>query len=142
MQIIVSGRMAEFDFGKSVPYEITIEPKMCYKVATDGLESISTESVEFNNKYNVYAADGHTAFYVLTPHFIESILELGKSCNVYMKFINGKVYIIRDGLKDSFNPPIFKTIDFITETKKTKEEMDKLLGVIDTLKLDAFTEVD
>ena len=59
-----------------------------------------------------------------------------------MKFINGKVYIIRDGLKDSFNPPIFKTIDFITETKKTKEEMDKLLGVIDTLKLDAFTEVD
>lgn len=41
-----------------------------------GLEKIETESVEFNAKFGVRCNDEVEAFYILTPHFMETLLEI------------------------------------------------------------------
>lgn len=42
----------------------------------DGYNEIETESVDFNERFVIKTQDPHTAFYVLTPNFMESILTL------------------------------------------------------------------
>lgn len=53
------------------------------------MEFIETESIEFNEQFGVFANDQEKALYVLTPQFINEVLD-------FKKIIKGKVSIIID----------------------------------------------
>lgn len=42
----------------------------------DGYNEIETESIDFNERFVIKTQDPHTAFYILTPNFMENILTL------------------------------------------------------------------
>ncbi len=65
---------------------------------------IETENIAFNEKYQILTRDGHTAFYILTPHFMEYIIQADKSanCRSYLCFEGNKIHIALDTHKDFF----------------------------------------
>jgi len=66
--------------------------------------NVETENSEFNNKYQIITADPHTLFYVLTPHFMEYILNMDNRADArtYMCFLGDKVHITLHNGRDLF----------------------------------------
>jgi len=69
-------------------------------------EKIQTESIEFNKNFSVFADDGHNAFYILTPHFMEALLKLKAlvSGQIMLAFCQGKLHIALHNKKNAFEP--------------------------------------
>ena len=42
---------------------------------------IETENIAFNNQFTAESEDGHTAFLILTPNFMESLITFNKKSN-------------------------------------------------------------
>ena len=103
------------------------------------MQRIETESIEFNKCYLIYAEDGVEAFYILTPDFMESAQELGRSHNdrVSIYFVDNKMIVgINDG-DDVFEPPNPKLpLDEKSEATKIANEISLATNIVDKLKLD------
>lgn len=56
---------------------------------------IETENAAFNRKFSVFAEDGHTAFYILTPQVLEDITEFAGLFPgaTYMAFAGESMYV-------------------------------------------------
>jgi hypothetical protein len=67
---------------------------------------IETENIEFNRKFQIKTEDPHTAFYLLTPHFMEYILQTKKRANakMHMNFGGNRVHIALHSGRDLFEP--------------------------------------
>ncbi|NLA87235.1 MAG: DUF3137 domain-containing protein [Clostridiales bacterium] len=65
---------------------------------------VETENINFSKKFQILTGDPHTAFYILTPHFMEYILSLDQRANgqTYMSFVGERVYIAVNTGRDSF----------------------------------------
>jgi len=65
---------------------------------------VETENEAFNAKFQILTRDPHTAFYVLTPHFMETIVRLDERANArtYMGFLGQQVHVAVDTGRDSF----------------------------------------
>jgi hypothetical protein len=65
---------------------------------------VETENVEFNNRFQILTEDAHNAFYILTPHFMEFIMQADAAANTQTNlcFIENRVHIALHTGKDSF----------------------------------------
>ena len=54
-----------------------------------GYKKVKLESVQFNKKFKTFSTNEHSAFYVLTPHFMEALMnfEQQNRGNIYFSFI-------------------------------------------------------
>lgn len=109
---VFQGRVYEFDFNKSFKYNLLLLQKGQFR-PFENFNKIKMESIEFNSEMKVYAKNDHEAFYILTPHFMESILYLDKkySDKISLSFINNKLYIAIDNRVDNFDIKPFQTVD-------------------------------
>lgn len=57
-------------------------------------EKIETENQIFNEQFDVYATDAHTAFYVLTPLVMERLLAMKESYGSFGVAVNGSEIVI------------------------------------------------
>ena len=136
---IFMGRFMIFEFPKKFNSKLMLTHKswISHK-ASKIMKRIETESIEFNKYYSIYAEDGMEAFYILTPDFMERAQELGKTHNdkVSFYFTENKMIVgINDG-NDAFEPPNPKNpIDEKTETEKINKEINSVIHIIDSLKL-------
>lgn len=111
------GKWMYFDFHKDFSKYVIIREntEMFEKTShsCDNGEKIMFESVDFNDEFDVYATDQHTAFYLLTPHFIESLRKLRDKTNgqLILGFIDGKLHIAINSGKNTLEPSIIKKID-------------------------------
>lgn len=55
---------------------------------------IETDNMEFNDNFDVYASDGQSAFFVLTPLVMEQLLEMKKRYEQLGVYINGNQLVI------------------------------------------------
>lgn len=101
---VFKGQWLVCDFGKELSAEVQLATRTRFerlmKTAT-----IKTENEEFNKKFSVRSAVEEEAFYILTPHMQEYILQMaGKAGgNVYMSFLrNGKLHLAVGTGRDSF----------------------------------------
>lgn len=115
------GRFFEFDFPKDFKGHVIVS-EGALPVYGQGYKKVKLESEEFNRKFSVYATDEHTAFYILTPHFMESIMELEKRNpgNIKLSFIGNTFNVAINNFKDTFEIKLFKKIDqkLISEFKQ------------------------
>ncbi len=129
------GRVFAFDFNKSIDHQLQVLEKFRPE---DGqrYEKVDLESIDFNKKFNTYTTDPHTAFYVLTPHFMESLMSIEKNHpgRIGFSFMGPKMHFaINDG-KGFFQVMPFRKIDErLVET--FKEDIDKVYTLVDDLKL-------
>ena len=69
-----TGRFFEFDFNKTFKGNLILSETSMIKPF--GMQKVSLESEEFNKKFKTFAKDEYSAFYVLTPHVMTSLLDL------------------------------------------------------------------
>lgn len=77
-----------------------------------GFEKLETESVAFNDIFNIFTTNEHDAFYLLTPHFMEKIIELEKRYEgrLTVGFINSKIHVLIYNDENALEPPVMEEI--------------------------------
>lgn len=106
------GRIFVFDFNKSFDGYIQVleggRPQSRRK-----FNKVKLESVVFNKKFKTYSTSDHSAFYVLTPHFMESLMtfEQKNKGKISFSFIDNLLYIGVNNFKDTFELKMFRPID-------------------------------
>lgn len=136
------GRLLEVTYHKGINDTVRIvkESEAIILFGKDVL--VETEDMEFNRKFNVYARDKHSAFYLLTPQFIEYIKQLSdKEDKLFITFDGEKLYILLSGHGGIFEPPL-KEFDLWDEVRKCKAELAEIDEIIDNLQLDVAAEQD
>ena len=65
---------------------------------------VETENAAFNEKFEILTGDPHTAFYILTPHFMEAIVAADERAagRTYLCFDGQRVHVAVDNGRDSF----------------------------------------
>lgn len=129
------------DFGKPISSGILLRERngasirFLEKIGHGG-NVIETENAAFNEKFLIVCEDQHDAFYVLTPHMMEYILEMdARGMGVsYLRFTrDGKVHIAIHTGKDLFEVDTKTQPDMMIE--KFLQEIHYVTGLIDTLHL-------
>lgn len=72
------------------------------------IERVQTESVAFHDKFDVFAEKPLNAFYILTPPFMEKIMELSERIEgeLSLCFYKHTVYAAVNSKKDVFDPDV------------------------------------
>lgn len=107
------GKWIFFDFNKDFDESVIIrERKGSAVMAGNAGEKIEFESIEFNKEFRVYSNDQHTAFYLISPQFLESLRKLRDNTKgqLLLGFVNGKLHIAIHSGKNALEPKVFKKI--------------------------------
>ncbi len=156
--IWLNGCLTQFHYKKSIQGKIRIISKdFKYQSATEdiplvigdsdnfmaagsytgGISSTVMEDVEFNKRFNVYATDAHSVFYLLTPLVMEYFKQLYEiDHQVVICFDGESLYIYRAGKGGIFEPPVKSPVQISMEEEKCMEDMKDIMHCIEALRLD------
>lgn len=129
------GRLFRFEFNKSFEGYLQVlegaRPSRNRKY-----KKVKLESIQFNKKFKTYATSEHSAFYVLTPHFMEALMkfEQKNKGKIYFSFIDSTLNIGINNFVDTFELRMFKKLDDST-FESFKRDLLVIKDVITELKL-------
>lgn len=129
------GRIFVFEFNKSFDgYLQVLERGRPLSKRRYG--KIKLESVQFNKKFKTYTTNDHSAFYVLTPHFMEALMkfEQDNKGNISFSFIDNHLYIGVNNFRDTFELKMFRELN-MESFKEFEKELGVVKEVISELKL-------
>lgn len=131
------GRIFIFDFNKPIDGRVLALEK--FRPLNKSIyRDVETESIDFNKKFSIFATDPQLAYYVLTPHKMEAIMELEEMHpgQIGFAFIKNRLYVALNTGRDSF--PIDKRLRFVDSTlvSSFRKDLERLGKIIDRLKLD------
>ncbi len=120
------GRVFIFEFNKDFEGYLQVLEKG-RPLSNRGFKKVKLESVVFNKKFKTFSTSEHSAFYVLTPHFMEALMEFEKNNKgtIQFSFIGSRLYIGINNFRDTFELQMFRTLD-----EKVFEEFKRDLLVI------------
>ena len=129
-----TGRFFIFDFNKNFKGNLVITEASFSKPY--GMKKISMESEEFNKKFKTYAHDDLSAFYVLTPHLMVSLLDLEKqNPGCIMISMNSNVmYMAINNNRDTFSLKMNQKIDD-SLIEFFRKDMSVINNIIQEMKL-------
>ncbi len=106
------GRIFRFEFNKSFEGYLQVLEKG-RPVVKRKFNKVKLESVVFNKKFKTFATSEHSAFYVLTPHFMEALMNFEKNNkgNISFSFIDNHLFIGINNFKDTFELKMFRKLD-------------------------------
>ncbi|MGN0153290.1 MAG: DUF3137 domain-containing protein [Lachnospiraceae bacterium] len=130
------GRILIYDYKKDLNGDIYISSKHNSYFNIRDLNKVEMENVVFNNKFDVYTADEHMAYYLLTPQFMEYLMNLDLRGEMVFRFTSNKIYVFRNHIAGIFEPDLRKTLDIPYEIGKSYNELKEILDFIDILNLD------
>lgn len=113
-----TGRFMIFDFQRELNMTVKVLEKPL--LSQKGLVKIETESIDFNEKFKVFATSEQDAFYILTPSLMLKMQELEQKFRgtIHFSFIDGKLFLGINDKSNSFDINIRTKID------------DKLIAII------------
>lgn len=102
------------------------------------MERLKLEDEQFNREFNVYAVDPHEAYYILTPHMMQSMRTLRDQTHgeLLLCFINNRLHVAVDSRTDAFEPPLFSPITQAHIANTVTDEIDVITRFVDELNLD------
>lgn len=129
------GRFFEFEFPKEFKSKIIVTEGM---ISTwfSNYKKIELESIDFNKKFKTYTLNEHDAFYVLTPHFMESLLELERNNpgTISLAFTGKKLNIALNNNRNTFEISLFRKID-INIIRQLERDLKVIKDIVVELKL-------
>ena len=130
------GQYYIFEFNKKFNGNIKVVPNG--EIINDNsFEVVKLEDVKFNKLFNVYTDNQHLAYYVLTPALMEKIIALEeKLYGLSFAFINSKIHIACNDVRNLFEFDPYEKINKNKETKEIKNEVSVVTQMIDALDLD------
>ncbi len=102
-------------------------------------EQVVLEDPVFEKYFDVTATDQIEARYLLTPAFMNRLVQLNKKNigkNLTMSFEHGNVNIAVSSSKDWFEVPLLKPVTEISNYRAIVLDLLSILSIIDVLKLD------
>ena len=74
---------------------------------------IQTENEAFNERFEVFAADEHNAFYLLTPRMMEQIVRFADfaDCQIALAFVGAMLYVAVERSHSMFNASIRRPLE-------------------------------
>lgn len=136
--IDANGRLLEVSFHKQINGMVRIVKEG--NSLSDENRMVEMEDIDFNEKFNVYADDKHSAFYLLTPQFMEYIKKLyGRDYAIYITFDGRKLCFLQSGHGGIFEPPK-EELNIWDEVRKSKAELAEIGEIIEILRLDEAAE--
>ncbi len=129
------GRVFRFEFNKSFEGYLQVLEKG-RPTKNRRYKKIKLESVDFNKKFKTYCTSEHTAFYVLTPHFMEAIRKFEKNNKgqIGFSFIDNFLYIGINNFRDTFELKMFRELNQQT-FNEFKRELLVIKEIVTELKL-------
>ena len=129
------GRVFRFEFNKSFDGYLQVLEKGSPKKRR-GYSIIKLESVDFNKIFRTFSTSEHTAFYVLTPHFMEALrgFEENNRGNISFSFIGNYLYIGINNFRDTFELKMFKELNSST-FEEFKRELFVIKEIVTELRL-------
>lgn len=106
------GRVFVFDFNK--PFDGYLQVlERGRPTVNRGYSKVQLESIQFNKKFKTYTTNDHSAFYVLTPHFMEALMDFEKNNRgtIQFSFLGNSLYIGIDNRRDTFELTMFRALD-------------------------------
>ncbi|MEC9484295.1 MAG: DUF3137 domain-containing protein [Candidatus Izemoplasma sp.] len=106
------GRLFIFDFNKRFDGFVQVLERGRPQSNRD-FNRVQLESVAFNDTFTTYTTNDHTAFYVLTPHFMEALMDFEQHNrgNIGFSFIENKLYIGINNRRDTFELQLYRPIN-------------------------------
>ena len=135
--VYFDGRMIRIKASIKNIKELTIfSDKYFYRQKCHDMEKVELEDVDFNKRFDVYSADMHEAFYVLTPHFMEKIKKLyDKYESIAIRMYGEYICIGLNGVRDTFNANIYEEIVYEKECELIRSDIRDITELIDALDL-------
>ncbi|GEM_PF-98169 len=107
-----------------------------------GERLVDLEDPEFEKMFVVTADNQVEARYILTPAFMERIknLRIKMDCQIYVSFVNSRVYVAIPLRENLFEPRIFGSICSMKDLTQFIQSVQTVVGLIDDLEInkDAF----
>lgn len=122
---------------------LSFDDKNDHRLRLEEENRVSMESMEFNDRFSVYAKKAHDAFYVLTPDMMERITEIyykyckmpdGKMRDMSLHFRDDKLYCALETYGNAFDPGTYP-ISYPEEKAKLKKDIQVIMDIIESLDL-------
>ena len=130
-----TGRFFNFDFHKEFVGRVIVTEASLFTLFSD-LKKIELESIDFNKKFSTYTNNEHSAFYILTPHLMEAIMNLEKRNpgSIGLSFHNNMLQVGINNSRDTFELNMYKQInqELIDAFRK---DLLVIKGIVEELKL-------
>ena len=97
--------------------------------------SIPMESEAFNRQFSVFCTDAHTAFYILTPHFMERLVAVDEAAEgkSYFHFAKNRLQIAVETGRDLFEADTFKAPNVDAMRGRFRTELGRLTTVLEEM---------
>jgi len=104
------------------------------------LSQVKLEDPKFEKLFDVFSNDQIEARYLLTPSFMERLIQLdasiGRENKIQASFYHGNLLLMIPTKKNLFETAsVYEPIDFKQDAKIILDEMNIIFSIIDTLKL-------
>ncbi len=129
------GRVFKFDFNKEFDgYLQVLEAGS--PTSNRHFKKIQLESVDFNKKFRTFSTEELSAFYVLTPDIMESIMHLEKQNpgRIGLSFTGQYLFIAINNNKNTFELKMYRPIDNLL-VEEFKKDLLVIKEVITAMKL-------
>jgi hypothetical protein len=134
---VFRGRAMRFDFADKFRGKVQVISRAFdgakVKSPRDGWQAVETELADFNDRFEVFAADPLDAMAALTPQMIEGIFFLNKALGVPMAFYfieNTMIAFLATG-REAFDASGNKTL--LEERALLKRDVALVTGFLDTM---------
>jgi hypothetical protein len=127
------------DLAREMPSMLRLRENFQYKKdgkREEGKSDIQTENEAFNNHFQIITSDPHTAFLILTPHFMDYIVsaDAAADARIYMSFVGNHLHILCETWKDSFELDNRETqVDVDRLRERMRGELTYIVSIFDEL---------
>ncbi|GKH59676.1 DUF3137 domain-containing protein [Campylobacter ureolyticus] len=134
--IVFKGIFFKADFNKFIDSSTFI---MSFGTPKGNLKKIKVDNALFNEKFRVFSDDIQNAFYILTPAFMERVLELYNhfKTDISISFLKGIIYIAIETGINSFEPDITKSLITQNPAKNIIKDIEKILKIVEILRINS-----
>jgi hypothetical protein len=140
------GRWMIFGFNKDFAADLQVRESGFHYAKKKGgwfapkeekMNKLELEDAEFNKDFDVFAQNEQEAYYILTPHIMQSIKTLRDRTNgkLILCFSASKLHVGVNNNENAFEPPIFKKLD-VNVINSIYDEINVITRFVDELKLD------
>ncbi len=138
------GQWMILELGREVPAMLRLREniertgKISKKIFGERIENkddVKTENEAFNKRFQILTEDEHSAFYILTPHFMEFIMRADDAANTrtYLSFTQNRVHIACYTGRDSFELQKNDGANLEAVRARMKSELRYITSIADEL---------
>lgn len=141
------GRWMVFNFNKNFSKELQIiqrgfgytnKKKSIFTAAANRRHKVEFENEQFNNMYECLCQDEQEAFYLITPHIQEALMNFNRVIDgkLMLGFRGNVVNVAIENGKDMLEPSLFKTVSYENDVLPILQERNVIQNFVDIINID------